>query len=130
MKRPRCGPARPCAFSLHTVSSSVLFPRLAFASLLRLDFDLAAEPVASCSGACAAIDANAKSIVVMTPADLMVTTIPTESGEAWIIMQNKGQVDVSHATRERALSRAHEVAAALRGRVFLFENERLTEHQP
>ena len=69
-------------------------------------------------------------IVVMTPADLMVTTIPTESGEAWIIMQNKGQVDVSHATRERALSRAHEVAAALRGRVFLFENEHLTEHQP
>ena len=69
-------------------------------------------------------------IVVMTPADLMVTTIPSESGEAWIIMQNKGQVDVAHATRERALSRAHEVAAALRGRVFLFENERLTEHRP
>jgi tyrosyl-tRNA synthetase len=69
-------------------------------------------------------------IVVLTPADLMVTTIPSEAGEAWIIMQNKGQVDVHHATRERALSRAREVAAALRGRVFLFENERLAEHRP
>ena len=69
-------------------------------------------------------------IVVLSTSDLMVTTIPSEAGEAWIIMQNKGQVDVHHATRERALSRAHEVAAALRGRVFLFENERLTEHRP
>ena len=68
-------------------------------------------------------------IVVLTPSDLMVATIPSEAGEAWIIMQNKGQVDVHHATRERALARAHEVAAAQRGRVFLFEDERLAEHQ-
>ena len=68
-------------------------------------------------------------IVVLTTADLMVTTIPSEAGEAWIIMQNKGQVDVPHATREQALARAHEVAAALRGRVFLFEHERLAEHR-
>jgi tyrosyl-tRNA synthetase len=66
-------------------------------------------------------------IVVLTPADVMVTTIPSESGEAWIIMQNKGQVDVPHAAREGALARAREVATALRGRVFVLEQERLTE---
>jgi tyrosyl-tRNA synthetase len=68
-------------------------------------------------------------IVVLQPTDLVVTTMPSASGEAaWIIMQNRGQVDVPHGTQERALSRAHEVAAALRGRVFLFDGERLREH--
>jgi tyrosyl-tRNA synthetase len=66
-------------------------------------------------------------VVVLNPTDVMVTTIPSEVGDAWIIMQNKGQVDVPHATREAALDRAHEVAGALHGRVFVFEGERLTE---
>jgi ribosomal protein S4 len=66
-------------------------------------------------------------IVVVTPNDVFVTTIPSQAGEAWIIMQNKGQVDVVHQTRESAVARAHEVASASRGRVFVFEDERLTE---
>ena len=43
------------------------------------------------------------------------------------MMQNKGQVDVLHGTRESALARAREVALASRSRVFVFENERLAE---
>jgi tyrosyl-tRNA synthetase len=66
-------------------------------------------------------------IVVIEPTDVMVTTIPGLSGEAWILMQNKGQVDVPHATEESALARAREVALALRGRVFVFYNDRLRE---
>ena len=56
-----------------------------------------------------------------------MTTIPSHDGNAWIIMQNKGQVDVVHSTRDGALARAREVAAASRGRVFVFHDERLTE---
>jgi tyrosyl-tRNA synthetase len=66
-------------------------------------------------------------IVVLTTADVMVTSMPGQSGEAWILMRNKGKVDVSHATRESALARAREVAQALHGRVFLLEGERVTE---
>jgi tyrosyl-tRNA synthetase len=66
-------------------------------------------------------------IGVVQAADVLVTTIPSRSGEAWIIMQNKGKVDVPHSTRESALARAREVAAALHGRVFVLEDERLTE---
>ena len=67
-------------------------------------------------------------IVVLRPSDVVVTTMPSASGEAsWILMQNRGQVDVPHGSRERALSRAHEVASAVKGRVFLFEGERLRE---
>jgi len=44
-------------------------------------------------------------------------------------MQNKGQVDVTHATRESALSRARETALAVRARVFVVEGDRLTEVQ-
>jgi tyrosyl-tRNA synthetase len=67
-------------------------------------------------------------IVVLTTADVMVTSMPGQGGgEAWILMQNKGQVDVAHTTRESALARAREVALALRGRVFVFLNDRLTE---
>jgi tyrosyl-tRNA synthetase len=66
-------------------------------------------------------------IVVVTAGDVFVTTIPSEAGESWIIMQNKGQVDVVHATRESAVSRAREVASASRGRVFVYENDRLAE---
>jgi tyrosyl-tRNA synthetase len=68
-------------------------------------------------------------IVVISPSDVIVTAIPSQSGDAWIIMQNKGQVDVPHGTRESALRRAHEVAAAVRARVFVFGNDRLTEEQ-
>ena len=64
-------------------------------------------------------------IVVVTPSDVFVTPIPSQAGDAWIIMQNKGQVDVVHQTRESALARAREVASASRGRVFMFEDERL-----
>jgi tyrosyl-tRNA synthetase len=69
-------------------------------------------------------------IVVLQPTDLMVSTMPSASGETWILMQNHGQVDVPHGSRERALARAHEVAASLKGRVFLFEGERLREDVP
>jgi hypothetical protein len=40
-------------------------------------------------------------------------------------MQNKGRVDVEHATRESALARAREVAATHRSHVFVFEGDRL-----
>ena len=39
-------------------------------------------------------------IVVVTASDVFVTAIPSAAGESWIIMQNKRQVDVVHATRE------------------------------
>jgi tyrosyl-tRNA synthetase len=66
-------------------------------------------------------------IVVVQATDVLVTTMPGESRQSWIIMQNKGQVDVPHATRDQAVARAREVATTLHGRVFVFENERLTE---
>jgi tyrosyl-tRNA synthetase len=69
-------------------------------------------------------------IVVIDPRDLVVSPIPGAGGEeAWLILQNKGQVDVPHATRESALVRAREVALASRGRVFVFENERVKEDE-
>jgi tyrosyl-tRNA synthetase len=66
-------------------------------------------------------------IHVLQPSDVMVTSFPGEAGESWIIMQNRGQVDVPHGTREGALARAREVAMSLRGRVFLYEAEQLRE---
>ena len=69
-------------------------------------------------------------IVVVTASDVFVTPIPSQGGVAWIIMQNKGQVDVAHHSREGALARAREVASASRGRVFVFEDERLKEDGP
>jgi tyrosyl-tRNA synthetase len=69
-------------------------------------------------------------IVVVTPSDVFVTTIPSQAGEAWLIMQNKGQVDVVHETRDSALARAREVASASRGRVFTFVDERLRQDEP
>ena len=68
-------------------------------------------------------------VSVLQPSDVMVTTIPSQAGEAWIIMQNRGQVDVVHPTQEGALARAREVAAALHGRVFVFEHDRLREDE-
>ena len=64
-------------------------------------------------------------IVVVTAGDVFVTTIPSQAGDGWIIMQNKGQVDIVHSSRESAIARAREVAQAARGRLFVFENERL-----
>ena len=70
-------------------------------------------------------------VVVVEPIDLIVSAIPGISGsETWLIMQNKGQVDVPHANRETALARAREVALASHGRVFIVEGERVTEDQP
>ena len=40
-------------------------------------------------------------IHVLQANDVLVTTIPVQAGQAWILMQNKGQVDVPHGTRER-----------------------------
>jgi tyrosyl-tRNA synthetase len=70
-------------------------------------------------------------VVVLRPEDLIVSAIPGMTGsEAWLIMQNKGQVDVAHATRESALTRAREVAHASHGRVFVIEGERVMDDQP
>jgi len=68
-------------------------------------------------------------IVVLATADVLVTSVPgaEQGSEAWILMQNKGQVDVAHATRDSALARAREVADALHGRVLVFEGERIIE---
>jgi tyrosyl-tRNA synthetase len=67
-------------------------------------------------------------IVVIEPADVVVTPLPgADPGrESWILMQNRGQVDVAHATREAALARAMEVAQVSRGRVFVYEGDRVT----
>jgi tyrosyl-tRNA synthetase len=68
-------------------------------------------------------------VVVLDVKDVMVTTIPGQSGDAWILMQNKGQVDVNHSSREGALARAREVAQALHGRVFVYEGGRVAPDQ-
>ena len=70
-------------------------------------------------------------IIVLDPQDLVVSSIPGLTGsEAWVIMQNKGQVDVAHSSRDSALARAREVAQAVHGRVFIAEGERVVEDQP
>jgi tyrosyl-tRNA synthetase len=69
-------------------------------------------------------------IVVVQPTDVLVATLPSQSGQLWILMQNKGQVDVPHATLESALARAHEVASALHGRVFIATDDRLRQDPP
>ena len=69
-------------------------------------------------------------IIVLDAQDLVVSSIPGVTGsEAWIIMQNKGQVDVAHSSRDTALARAREVAQALHGRVFIADGERVVEDQ-
>jgi tyrosyl-tRNA synthetase len=66
-------------------------------------------------------------VVVLAASDVVVTTLPSaEAGrESWILMQNKGQVDVAHATREAAEARAQEVVAASHGRVFVVTGDRV-----
>jgi tyrosyl-tRNA synthetase len=67
-------------------------------------------------------------IVVVSPVDVMVTTMPGRSGgDMWILMQNKGQVDVAHSSRDSALSRAREVAAASHSRVLVVDGNRVRE---
>jgi tyrosyl-tRNA synthetase len=67
-------------------------------------------------------------MVVIELSDVIVTPLPgAEPGsENWILMQNRGQVDVPHPTRERALARAVEVAQSARGRVFVYEHDRVS----
>jgi tyrosyl-tRNA synthetase len=66
-------------------------------------------------------------VVVLTAADLVVSAIPGEADETWLIMQNKGNVDVPHASRESAVARARDIAQALRSRVFVLEGDRMVE---
>jgi tyrosyl-tRNA synthetase len=66
-------------------------------------------------------------IVVVTPTDLVVSAIPGEADETWLIMQNKGNVDVPHASRESAVARARDIAQALHARVFVMDGDRMVE---
>ena len=66
-------------------------------------------------------------IVVLTPQDLVVSAIPGEAEPAWLIMQNRGNVDALHSTRESAVARARDIAAALRARLFVLDNDRMVE---
>jgi tyrosyl-tRNA synthetase len=66
-------------------------------------------------------------VVPIDPADVLVTPFPgaRPGSESWILMQNRGQVDVPHVTRDAALERATAVAALSHGRVFVYESDRL-----
>ena len=64
-------------------------------------------------------------IAVLGPDDIVVTTFPGVQGDAWILMRNKGQMDVPHGTKAGALARAHEVAATLHSRVFVHDKDRV-----
>src|SRR5262249_8645636 len=70
-------------------------------------------------------------VVVLDPNDVMVTTLPgaDPDSESWILMQNRGQVDVAHPTLERATTRAKEIAVVSRGRVFVYEHHRLRQEE-
>ena len=70
-------------------------------------------------------------IVVLGPSDVMVTPLPgAEPGSgSWILMQNRGQVDVAHGTLERATARAKEIAQVSRGRMFIYQSHRLTQEE-
>jgi hypothetical protein len=67
-------------------------------------------------------------VVVLEPTDVLLSSVPAPDGErAWMLMQNKGQVDVLHADRETALTRAWAVTEASKGRVFEYANGRVAE---
>jgi tyrosyl-tRNA synthetase len=70
-------------------------------------------------------------VVVLDATDVMVTPLPgaDPGSESWILMQNRGQVDVAHESLERATTRAKEIAQLSRGRVFLYEGHRLRESE-
>ena len=65
---------------------------------------------------------------MLEPTDVLLTSVPAPDGdESWMLMQNKGQVDVLHPSREGALARARAVAEASKGRVFEHGNGRVSE---
>jgi tyrosyl-tRNA synthetase len=67
-------------------------------------------------------------IVLLEPLDVLLTSVSAPDGrQAWMLMQNKGQVDVLHADREGAMARARAVAEASKGRVFEYGNGRVSE---
>jgi len=67
-------------------------------------------------------------VVVLDSADVMVTPLPgaDPGSESWILMQNRGQVDVAHESLERATTRAKEIAQLSHGRVFVYQRQQLT----
>jgi tyrosyl-tRNA synthetase len=69
-------------------------------------------------------------IVVLEPADVLLSPVPSPQGEAWMLMQDKRQVDVLHATRAGAAARGRAVADASKGRLFALENGRVLEEKP
>ena len=55
-------------------------------------------------------------IVVLEPTDVLLTSVPAPDGdEIWMLMQNKGQVDVLHPSREGALARARAGGGGVEG---------------
>jgi tyrosyl-tRNA synthetase len=69
-------------------------------------------------------------IIVVAPDDILVTTIPGLQGDAWILMRNKGQLDVPYSSKDGALARAREVATTLRSRVLVLERDRVVQDAP
>jgi tyrosyl-tRNA synthetase len=70
-------------------------------------------------------------VVVVDARDVIVTPVPStnDAEQAWILMQNKGQVDVPHASADQALARAREVAQASQGRVFVYSGDRVIQEK-
>ena len=62
-------------------------------------------------------------VIVLEPTDVVLSSVPSPAGEAWMLMQNKRQVDVLHATRAGAAARGQAVAEASKGRLYAFEND-------
>jgi tyrosyl-tRNA synthetase len=67
-------------------------------------------------------------VVVLETSDVLLTSVVApDGGQAWMLMQNKGQVDALHGDRQRAMARARAVAEASKGRVFEYGNGRVSE---
>jgi tyrosyl-tRNA synthetase len=67
-------------------------------------------------------------VVVLEPSDVLLTSVPApDGGEVWMLMQNKGQVDVLHTSRDGAARRARDVAELSKGRVFEYADRRVSE---
>jgi tyrosyl-tRNA synthetase len=67
-------------------------------------------------------------VVVLETSDVLLTSVAApDGGRAWMLMQNKGQVDALHGDRQRAMARARAVAEASKGRVFEYGNGRVSE---
>src|SRR4029079_13873106 len=66
-------------------------------------------------------------IVVVQPTAFLVTWCPGEGGGAWILLQNKGQVDTPHGSRDGAVARARESALTLRSRAWTIDGDRVVE---